>query len=179
MDAKVLFWTGAWLNFSLLLAVVVLGIRRAKQAELASHRRAMIAASCLVLLFLVSYCVKLAVLGRENMSVWSSFDVNMLRFHETCVMVMMLAGGLALFLGRSMHGTRNMTRDRRDPAASAGRARAHRVAGRAAAVGAGLGWLTAAFVLWGMFERANEELASASGGDEESVAALLRVGSER
>ena len=153
MDAKVVYWTGAWLNFSLLLAFVVVGVRRVRAGEVAGHRRAMMTASCLVLLFLLSYVLKLMLLGREDLSLWLPRDVNVLRFHETCVAVMVLAGGFALFLGRRMRGTRSFTRDKSDPVAAQGLTRTHRLAGRSAGVGAALGWLSAAMVLLGMWSR--------------------------
>lgn len=153
MDAKVVYWTGAWLNFSLLLAFVVVGIRRVRAAQVAGHRRAMIISSGLVVLFLLSYVVKLAVLGREDLSLWVPRDVTLLRLHESCVLLMVLAGSLALILARRMRSTRSVTRDVGDPVTAPGLLRLHRLAGRTAAVGALFGWLTAALVLIGMWSR--------------------------
>ncbi len=153
MDAKVVYWTAAWLNFSLLLAYVVVGVRRVRSGQVAGHRRAMIIASGLVVLFLLSYLLKLEVLGREDLSLWLPRDVTVLRLHETCVFLMVLAGSLALILSRRMRSTRNVTRDAKDPVAPAGLLRTHRLAGRTAAVGALFGWLSAALVLMGMWSR--------------------------
>jgi len=175
MDAKVVFWTGAWLNFSLLFALALLAMRRIKAGDAATHRRYMIAASALVLFFLLSYVVKLMLLGREDMSVWSRRDVNVLRFHETCVLVMVAAGGVALWLGRRMRGTRNVSRDRNDPVAGSGLARTHRIAGRSAVIAAALGWLSALFVLVGMFQRTDESLADVS---PQAVSAVVVLGAE-
>ena len=80
--------------------------------------------------------------------------MTILRFHETCVGVMVLAGSIALLLSRRLRSTRNVTRDANDPVASAGLLRNHRLAGRTAAVGALLGWGSAALVLVGMWLRA-------------------------
>jgi uncharacterized membrane protein YozB (DUF420 family) len=158
MDAKVVYWTGAWLNFSLLFAYAVLAVRCVKMGDAAMHRRYMITASTLVVLFLLSYVVKLMVLGREDMSVWSARDVNVLRFHETCVLAMVVAGGLTLWLGRRIRRTRSFTKQREDELASAGVLRTHRIAGRVAVIGAALGWLSAGFVLLGMYERTDQQV---------------------
>lgn len=171
MDAKVVFWTGAWLNFSLLFGLALLGMRRIRSGDAATHRRLMLAASALVVFFLLSYVAKLWWLGREDMSVWSARDVNMLRFHETCVLVMVVGGGIALWLGRRLRRTRNVSGDREQPAASPRLLRSHRVAGRLAVIGAALGWLSAFFVLVGMFERADESLVDASFAPAQAVVA--------
>jgi uncharacterized membrane protein YozB (DUF420 family) len=100
-------------------------------------------AASLVGLFLASYVVKLFALGREQLELWDPRYVNTLRFHETCVAVMVLAGARALWLGAKTGFD--------DPA----RARSHRIAGRTALVSALLGFASASYVLFGMFERAN------------------------
>ena len=95
-------------------------------------------------LFLVSYVLKLAFLGREALSTWSAVSVNVLRFHELCVLAMLLAGGTALFLGRRLApsgASRARPATRRRPPRSL---RRHRLAGRTALVGAILGAATAA-----------------------------------
>ena len=77
-------------------------------------------ATLLVATFIGSYILKVQFLGREDMSVWSARDVNVLRFHETCVLAMVIAGGLALWLGRRIRSTRSFTKQREDELASAG-----------------------------------------------------------
>ena len=161
MDAKVVYWTGAWLNFSFLLAFMVVGVRAVRRGEVAVHRRSMLTAAALVALFLLSYVVKLKLLGREDISVWSLLDVTILRIHETCVLVMLIAGTVAVVLARRMRGTRNVTRDRNDPPAAPALARRHRLAGRTAGVAAALGWFTAGFVLCGMYARASDAIPDA------------------
>ena len=179
MDAKVVYWTGAWLNFSLVFAFALVALRRIRAGDAGSHRRYMITAACLVLLFLLSYVVKLMVLGREDMSVWSAGDVNVLRFHESCVGVMVAAGSLNLWLGRRLRSTRNVTGDHADPVASKAVLRTHRIAGRTAVIGAVLGWLSASFVLLGMYERVNQMLTDASSPDPRSVASLYAEAPDR
>ena len=100
-------------------------------------------AASLVALFLVSYVAKVWLLGREQLELWDARYVHTLRFHETCVAVMVLAGSRALWLGAKTGFT--------DPL----RARSHRRAGRTAFVAAGLGLASAAYVLFGMYERAS------------------------
>jgi uncharacterized membrane protein YozB (DUF420 family) len=159
MDAKVVYWTGAWLDFTLLFGMALLAMRRIKQGDALGHRRYMIFSALLVVAFLLSYVVKLMVLGREDMSVWSARDVNVLRFHETCVLVMVVAGSVALWLGRRLRGTRNVTKDRDHELAPERLVKIHKRAGGAAVVGAALGWLSAGFVLLGMYQRAEQAVA--------------------
>jgi hypothetical protein len=67
----------------------------------------------------------------------------------------MIVGGLTAFvLSRKMHRNRNQLTHLSDvPLASSQTLRRHRTAGWAAAVGAGLAFVTAAIVLVGMYER--------------------------
>jgi hypothetical protein len=101
----------------------------------------MLSAAGLVLLFLVAYGLKVASLGREQLELWAPHYVWALRFHELCILGMVIGGGRALWLGE-----RTGFRD-------AARARAHRRAGRTAAVSAVLGVLSAGYVLVGMYQR--------------------------
>ena len=154
MNANLLYWSGALLNMAVIAGLAVYGVRCARRGELARHARSMRAAGLLVGLFLASYVLKLASLGREELASWSPAAVGMLRFHELCVLVMLVAGGIALFLGRTLRRSRAYTRDAADPAAPAGLLRRHRLAGRTALAGALLGAATAALVLAGMYTRA-------------------------
>ena len=142
-DPKLWFWTFALANMLASVALAAAAVRRVRRREIAGHRRLMRIAASLVVLFLVSYVVKVAALGREQLELWDPRYVNVLRFHELCIAVMVLAGGRALWLG-AKEGFR-------DP----GRARSHRIAGRTALVSALLGVASASYVLFGMFERAN------------------------
>lgn len=125
-----------------IVALAIAGVRRAQRREIAGHRRLMLSAAGLVGLFLVAYVAKVAALGREPLELWEPRYVHALRFHETCIAVMVLAGTRALWLGERGGF--------RDPA----RAGSHRVAGRAAALSALLGVASAAYVLVGMYQRA-------------------------
>ena len=150
MDPKVLYWTAAWVNMLAISVLAARGIGQIRRAEVARHRRSMTTCALLVAAFLVSYGFKLALLGREDLSVWSDPARWTLRFHELCVLTMLVAGGVALQRAHSMKGTRNVTRLPGDAPAPAATRRVHRRAGRTAVVGAALGVLSAAAVLAGM-----------------------------
>lgn len=154
MDPKLVFWTAALVNLSVIVTLMIVGIVNIRKGRVAIHRRCMQTSAWLVAGFLASYVLKLALLGREPLSAWSSGAVANLRFHELCVLTMVVGGSVALFRARQMRATRNVTRVPEDPAASEVTIRWHHRAGWSAAVGACLGFATAIFVLAGMFERA-------------------------
>lgn len=154
MDPKVLYWTGALLNMGVIVALVGVGVLSIRRGKVVRHRRAMLSAIALVGAFILSYLVKLAVLGREDLSIWSPAAINTLRFHETCVLAMVVGGALAGARAWRMRRSRNVTRDPADAPAPATVVRWHRRAGWTAVVGAALGFVSAAFVLLGMYARA-------------------------
>lgn len=143
MSANVAYWTGAWLNMWVIVALAAVGIRHARRGDYVRHRRCMLWAVGLVAGFLASYPFKLVLLGRETLGDWAPATVTVLRVHETCVAVMILGGvyALALALRRGLPNG--------DPASH----ERHRRAGWSAVAGATLGALTAAWVLWGMYAR--------------------------
>lgn len=154
MSIHLAFWSGALADLFVICLLALHGVALARRREFARHRRHMIAAACLVAVFLVAYVVKVATLGGEDLSTWSAGAVALLWFHESCVVVMLLGGGVALWLGRRLAATRLFTGEASDPQASARQLRLHRLAGRSGVLGALLGFLTAALVLIGMFGRA-------------------------
>jgi ABC-type phosphate transport system permease subunit len=107
-----------------------------------------------VLAFLVSYLLKLLILGREDRSTWTLFDLWVLRIHEVFVLQMVVAGAVAWTQVRKLLPTRLVTHDSQDPAPDPRVARIHRLAGRVAVVGAVLGFVLAIGVLAGMYVRA-------------------------
>lgn len=153
IDPKVLYWTAALANMVLITFLALRGVQQAKRGEVAAHRRSMLTGALLVLAFLVSYVFKVTFLGREAMDTWGSGYVTTLRFHETCVLVMIVGGGIALHRGRAMRATRNLTRDSADPAAPAATVRLHHRAGKIAVTGLVLAVLSASVVLVGMYAR--------------------------
>ena len=113
----------------------------------------MIAAAGLVGVLRTAYLFKATLLGKEDFSLWSQAAVWNLRFHETCILFMLIAGCLALFRGRRLRATRNFSKERDDPVAPESLVRSHTRAGCTAVGSATLGLLTAAIVLAGMFGR--------------------------
>lgn len=152
MDPKLLYWCGALANLGVILGCVALGVRRVRRGDVAGHRRLMLTSVALVGLFLVSYLLKVALLGKEDRSAWTTLDHAVLYVHELCVAAMLLGGGLAVFRTRRFRarlgpGLALPT----EPLPGVG---LHRRAGRVAAIGALLAFVTAAGVLAGMFARA-------------------------
>ena len=159
MNPGLLFWTAALVNLAIVCAMALLGVRCARRGEIARHRRAMKIASWLVVAFLLSYVLKVVLIGREDMSSWSSVDLWVLRIHELFVMTMLVAGAFAWFQSRSLVGTRIVSRDAKNPEPDPNVLRRHKRAGRAAVLSAIGGFVFAVGVLAGMYARA---LGSAS-----------------
>ncbi len=155
MTASEWFWGGALLNMAVLTGFAVRGVRQARRGEITRHRRSMLVAASLVGAFLGAYILKVVLVGREDFGLWSAADVSVLRFHEACVLAMLVAGGLALERARRMRRSRQVTRDPADPPAPLPVVRRHRIAGRVALVGALLGLVSACFVWAGMLGRAS------------------------
>ena len=153
MDAKLLFWTAALVNLGVLCGFALFGVRYARRGEIARHRRAMKIASWLILAFLGAYVLKVALMGREDQSVWTLLDVWILRIHELFVMLMIGAGSIAWLQGKKLAATRMVTHDPNDPLPNPKVARTHRIAGRTAVVGAVFSLVFAMGVLAGMFAR--------------------------
>lgn len=154
MNPHLLFWTAALINLAVICGLALLGARCARRSEIARHRRLMKTASLLVLIFLVSYVIKLAMLGREDRSGWTLFDLWLLRVHELFVLQMVVAGSVAWWQGRKLIPTRLVTLDPKDPEPEAAVAWTHRIAGRLAVAGALLALVLAIGVLAGMYARA-------------------------
>ena len=150
-----IYWTAAWLNMLVLTGFALSGVRQVRRGQIARHRRSMLTASALVLGFVVSYAIKLAVLGREDLSVWSPTSVGILRFHELCIAVMLIAGTLAIWRGRKLARTQLLVQAPDAPKPDLKQLARHKRAGRTAVAAALLGMLSAALVLAGMYGRLN------------------------
>ncbi|HXZ84726.1 MAG TPA: DUF420 domain-containing protein [Myxococcota bacterium] len=150
VDAKVVYWTAALANMLTALGCAVAGVRRIRRGEVAAHQRAMKTAALLVVLFLISYLLKVEALGREQLELWEPRFVAVLRMHESFVAAMVIAGTLALALASGLGLVRI---GRAVPAQRTLGARAHRVAGWTALASCALGVATAAYVLYGMYAR--------------------------
>jgi uncharacterized membrane protein YozB (DUF420 family) len=154
MDPKLIYWTLALVDLGMLCGFALVGVRHVRRGEVARHKRAMKIASLLVLAFLGSYVLKVVFLGREDMSVWSTLDVWVLRIHETFVMLMLIAGSIAWIQSRKLVATQLVTHDSNDPMPDTQTVRVHRLAGRTAVVGAVCAFLFAIGILAGMYGRA-------------------------
>jgi len=143
VDAKVAYWTAALLNMAAAFGCALVGLRRIRRGEVAGHQRAMKTAALLVVLFLISYLLKVEALGRERLDLWE-------RMHETFVGAMVVAGALALGLAS---GLGLLAIGRAAPARRSLGARVHRAAGWTAIASCALGVATAAYVLYGMYAR--------------------------
>ena len=153
MDPKVLYWTAAWIDLALIVVLAALGVRQIGRGRFQAHRRLMLAAVWCLVGFLVSYVAKLALLGRETLEIWESQYVTVLRVHEACVAVMLLAGAVALIQAWKLDLP---SVPERTPAAESTWSRGvelHRRAGFVALWAATLGALGAAYVLSGMWSR--------------------------
>lgn len=154
MNANLAYWSAALANMVLVVALAVRGVGRIRRDQVPCHRRAMLGSASLVGLFVLSYVVKLGVLGHEDRSVWTRADLAVLYFHETCIATMLLGGAAAGSLAFRVRRSRRVTGDPAAPPAPAALLRWHRRMGWTALVGAGLGLLSAAVVLLGMVRRA-------------------------
>lgn len=153
MDLKLLFWTAALLNMGAVVGLGAHGIRLVRRGDVQRHRRAMLAASILVVGFVAAYVLKVAFLGGEDLATWSSAARSVLYFHETCVAAMLVGGAIAGQRAWKFRNTRRVTLDATHPAAPPGAFRLHRLAGRAALIAAVLGVLSATVMLGGMYSR--------------------------
>jgi len=148
IDHRLAYWTWAWANMLLAGISAARGVGAIRRKERARHRRHMLFAVAGGGLFLVSYPIKLAVLGREALERWPLHYVRVLRLHELAVLIMCVTGGLAIRQALRL-GLAEGPRDA-DPQGVCW----HRRFGRLAVAAMGAGILTAAWVLHGMFLRA-------------------------
>ena len=112
----------------------------------------MLLAGALIGLFLVSYLLKLPLLGREDRSLWSTSELWTLYLHELCIVAMLGAGAVAVFHARRF----GEVRDGSNPAPEARESdrRVHRIAGRTAVIASLFALFTAGAILTGMYSRA-------------------------
>ncbi len=95
IDPNLLFWPLALANFLGVVVCALLGVRRIRRRDLRGHRRFMIGAGGLVGLFLLSYVLKVIFLGKELRELWTATARTALYVHETAILVMLVAGGVA------------------------------------------------------------------------------------
>jgi hypothetical protein len=68
VDPKLVYWTAALTNLAVIIACLLSGAAHIRRGDLRGHRHRMLGAAALVALFLVSYALKLVLLGREDRS---------------------------------------------------------------------------------------------------------------
>lgn len=154
MDPRLVYWTFALIDLAAVVGFAVAGVAALRRGDVPRHHRRMLMAASLVGLFLLSYLVKLGLIGREDLASWDAGSIWMLRIHELCVFTMLAAGAIAGTRALSLRRTRNATRDPRDPPATPGLVRWHRGAGKTAVCAAALALGFAGLVLAGMYRRA-------------------------
>ncbi len=153
IDPKLLFWTAALANFLGVVACALLGVRRIRRRDVRGHRRFMISAGGLVGLFLVSYVVKTVFLGKEQRELWTATAKTALYVHETAILVMLIAGGVAGYRAWRFRHTLG-SGPLPDPVEESRRGRLwHRRAGRTAVVASMAAFVTAAVWLSAMYAR--------------------------
>jgi uncharacterized membrane protein YozB (DUF420 family) len=140
-------------NLFLIVACALAGVWRVRHLRPHGHRRMMLTAAALIGLFLVSYVVKVALLGREDRSTWDAGSLWLLYVHEACVAAMLVGGGIAVTRARRFGVL--WDGERLAPEASERDRRLHRLAGWVAVAGSVLALVTAAGVLVGMYSRAS------------------------
>ena len=153
MDPKVMYWTAAWFNLLVLTGFALSGVRQIRRGQVGRPKRSMLTAASLVGVFVVSYLFKLALLGREDFSLWSTTAIYVLRFHELCIAVMLVAGSMALRRGQKLARTRLLSDAADAPDPEPAQRAHHRRAGRTAVVATVLAMLAAGGVLAGMYAR--------------------------
>ena len=154
MDPGLAFWTFAFVDLCAVVGFAFAGVIALRRGDVTRHRRRMLTAAAGVGLFLVSYCGKLALLGREDLASWDIESIWALRIHELCVLAMLVGGAVAGSRALRLRHTRNATRDPKDPPAPAALVNWHRRAGWTAVSAAALALGLACLVLLGMYRRA-------------------------
>ena len=154
MDPRLAYWTFALLDLVAVVGFAAAGVAAVRRGDVLRHRKRMLAAAALVGVFLLSYLVKLALIGREDLASWEPASIWMLRIHELWVFFMLIAGGVAGTRALRLRRTRNFTRNPQDPPAPAALLRWHRGAGKTAVCAAALALGFAGLVLAGMYRRA-------------------------
>ncbi len=153
MDPKLAFWCVAFLDLGVVVGCTVAGVRAIRRGNVRVHRRYMLCAAVLVAGFLVAYLLKVALLGKEDRSLWTRLDLMVLYVHESCIAAMLVGGAYAGW--RAARFRAHLGRSLSLPSRPLpGRLR-HRSAGWVAVVAAALAFATAGGVLTGMFVRAS------------------------
>ncbi len=97
------FWIFSILLLSFATICALAGVLRIRRGDLLAHRRRMLVAMASVATFLLSYLLKLALVGREDLDLWDPNAVWTLRVHESFMAIMLVTGAVAFALARRFH----------------------------------------------------------------------------
>ncbi|MBO1318342.1 DUF420 domain-containing protein [Acanthopleuribacter pedis] len=147
---NLMFWGYAYLLTTTAVFFAILGWRNIIAGDIQAHKQKMGAAINLILFFVVSYVVKVIVLGREDKTNWTPFYLYTLYIHETFIALMLLTGGWARWLAHTFRTS--LTGDSVSDVHQKQR-RLHGKLGRACIASALCGLFTATIILWGMANR--------------------------
>lgn len=133
--AQIGFWGVALGIMAVAVSYAVRGWRRVRSGEIAAHRRDMIRACWWIVAFLMIYLGKVALMGHEDLALWSRARHLVVDIHRGIVFAMLGLGVAARCLGR------------RGQLRPGGMRTTHRWLGRAAVLSGALGLVTATLVL--------------------------------
>jgi len=146
MTANLAYWLFAYVLMSVTLVIAFRGVVHARARRFEAHMKAMVLACNILLFFVLTYVLKVFVLGREDKTDWTMLDLVILRVHESFIAIMLITGTRARLLARKLKG-------RLDNPLEADRAirRSHALAGKIALGAAVCALGTATGVLWVLF----------------------------
>lgn len=150
MNPNFIYWCFAYAWMSLVVVIGVLAVRQVRAGDLAGHMRKMILVCNMLLFFVVTYVVKVLVLGRELKEGWEMIDFIILYTHEAFIAIMLVTGTWARLLG-------NKVRARLDNPTDADMAmrRRHKKLGQMAFLSAFAALVTATGVMWTLYRHLN------------------------
>jgi len=138
------YWLFAFVVMCTTLALAVRGISYIKKGDIDNHMRLMVWACNVILFFVVTYVVKVILLGREQKAGWQTLELVILYSHEFFILVMLVGGVRArYFAARFKAGLAAAGVGGGDRALRMRHARA----GKMAMVGSSCALFTAIFVL--------------------------------
>lgn len=147
---NLMFWVYAYILTLSAIIFAIRGWRSVKNKDYATHQSMMGVAINLILFFVVSYVVKVLVLGREDRTNWSNFYLYTLYIHETFIALMLVTGAWARRLAYLFKAS--IGADQLSEVQQAQRKR-HAQLGKACILSALCGLFTATIILVGMASR--------------------------
>lgn len=150
MTPRTWFWLYAFALTAAIIAVAAIGVRHARKGNYQTHRARMNAVCWMVLVFVLSYVLKVAFLGKEDLDTWETGYVVTLRVHESFIAIMLVCGGYTRLLAHRFRRSLDATRIQSEFAAMR---RRHRLLGRVAIVAAIAAMATATALIVGMMQR--------------------------